>query len=196
MSNSLWPHGLYSPWSSPGQDTGVGSLSLLQGIFTTQGSNPGLLHCRRIPYQLSHQGSPRTLERVAYPFSRGPSWPRNWTRGLLHCRQILYQLSHKGSIGWVRCIKMGISWASPLGTLLSTNQMWPLEEIALKPQRKMEAQIEGATRTIQNIETVLSTPIWCGEPWTNHGRDTLLLLVEVSLHICFFILIDFCVCGK
>ena len=47
VSNSLWPHGLYSPWNSPGQNTGVGSLSLLQGIFPTQGSNLGLLHCRR-----------------------------------------------------------------------------------------------------------------------------------------------------
>ena len=45
---SLWPHGLYSPWNSPGQNTGVGSLSLLQGIFPTQGSNPGLPHCRQI----------------------------------------------------------------------------------------------------------------------------------------------------
>jgi len=44
MSNSLQPHGLYSPWDSPGQNTGVGSFSLLQGIFLTQGSNPGLLH--------------------------------------------------------------------------------------------------------------------------------------------------------
>ena len=43
---------------SPGQDTGVGSLSVLQGIFPTQGPNPGLLHCRRILYQLSHKGSP------------------------------------------------------------------------------------------------------------------------------------------
>ena len=58
MSDSLWTHGLYSPWNSPGQNTGVGSLSFLQGIFPTQGSNPGLLHCRGIPYQLSHQGSP------------------------------------------------------------------------------------------------------------------------------------------
>ena len=48
-----------SPWDSPGQNTGVGSLSLLQEIFTTQGSNPGLLHCRPILYQLSHKGSPR-----------------------------------------------------------------------------------------------------------------------------------------
>ena len=47
----------YSPWSSPGKNTGGGSLSLLQGIFPTQGSNPGLPHCRRILYQLSHKGS-------------------------------------------------------------------------------------------------------------------------------------------
>ena len=46
VSHSLQPHGLYSPWNSPGQKTGVGSLSLLQGIFPTQGLNPGLPHCR------------------------------------------------------------------------------------------------------------------------------------------------------
>ena len=58
VSDSLWPRGLYCPWNSPGQNTGVGSRSLLQGILPTQGSNPGLLHCRRILYPLSHQGSP------------------------------------------------------------------------------------------------------------------------------------------
>ena len=80
MSDSLWPHGLYSPWNSPGQNTGVGSLSLLQGIFPTQGSNPGLPHCGQILYLLSHKGSPRILQWVAYPFSRGSSQPRTWTR--------------------------------------------------------------------------------------------------------------------
>ena len=69
-----------SPLNSPGQNTGVGSCSLLQGIFPTQGLNPGLLHCRRILYCLSHQESPKTLEWVAYPFSRGSFWPRNRTR--------------------------------------------------------------------------------------------------------------------
>ena len=54
LSSSLQPHGLYSPWNSPGQNTEVGSCSLLQGIFPTQGSNPGLLCCRRILYQLSY----------------------------------------------------------------------------------------------------------------------------------------------
>ena len=67
MSNFLRCYELYSPWNSPGQDTGVGSLPLFQGIFPTQGSNPDLPHLRRILYQLSHKESPRTLEWVAYP---------------------------------------------------------------------------------------------------------------------------------
>ena len=89
-----------SPWNSPGQNTGVGSLSLLQGIFPTQGLNPGLSHCRQILYQLRHEGSPRILEWVAYPFSIRSSWPRKTqesNQGLLHCRWILYQLSYQGS---------------------------------------------------------------------------------------------------
>ena len=63
------------------QGTGVGSLSLLQEVIPTQGSNSGLPlpHCRRILYQLSHQGSPRILQWVAYPFSSRSSRPRNGT---------------------------------------------------------------------------------------------------------------------
>ena len=79
MSDSLKPHGLYSSRNSPDQITGVGSLSLLQGIFPTQGLSPGLPHCRWILYQLSQQGSPRILEWVTYPFSSRSSQPRNQT---------------------------------------------------------------------------------------------------------------------
>ena len=90
MSNSLQHHGLYSPWNSPGQDTGMGSLSLLQRIFPIQGSNPGLPYCKQILYQLSHQGSPRIslspLQRIFLT--------QELNRGLLHCRQILDQLSY------------------------------------------------------------------------------------------------------
>ena len=78
MSNFLQPRGLYSPWNSPGQNTGLGSLCLLQELFPTQGSNQGLPHCRQILCQLSHRGSPRILEWVA--FSSGSSRPRNQTR--------------------------------------------------------------------------------------------------------------------
>ena len=58
MVDSLQACGLFSPWNSSGQSTGVGSLSLLQGIFLTQESNWGLLRCRQILYQLSYQKSP------------------------------------------------------------------------------------------------------------------------------------------
>ena len=76
MSTSLWLHGLHSPWNSPGQNTGVGSLSFLQGIFPTLGSNLGFPLCRWIPYQLSHQGSPAGNEASLkiHDRVRGTSW--------------------------------------------------------------------------------------------------------------------------
>ena len=74
------PPGSSAHEDSPGKNTEVGCLALLQGIFPTQGSNPGLPHCRWILYHLSHQGSPRILEWVAYPFSRGSSQPRDRTQ--------------------------------------------------------------------------------------------------------------------
>ena len=64
---------------SPGKTIGVGWHSLHQGIFPTQGLNPSLPYCRHILYHLSHQGSPRILKWVSYPFSRGSSQPRNTT---------------------------------------------------------------------------------------------------------------------
>ena len=73
VSDILQPYELYSPWNSLGQNNRMGSLSILQGIFLTQGLNPSLPHCRWIFYQLSHKGSPRILEYVAYPFSSGSS---------------------------------------------------------------------------------------------------------------------------
>ena len=83
---ALWPHGLYSPWNSPGWNTEVGSLSLLQGIFPTQRLKPALPQCRQILYQVSHKGSARMLEWVAYPFSSRSSQPRNQTRvSCIHC---------------------------------------------------------------------------------------------------------------
>ena len=72
VSDSLQPHGLYSPWNSPGQNIGVGSLSLLQGIFPPQQLNPGLPHCRLILYQLSptgsHKGHPQLRQKLAFVF--------------------------------------------------------------------------------------------------------------------------------
>ena len=69
LFETLW---IYSPWNSPGQNTGVGSHSLLQGIFPNQGSNPGLSYCRQILYQLSHQGSPSSTTCLLV------NWPVGW----------------------------------------------------------------------------------------------------------------------
>ena len=95
VSNSLGPHGLYSPWNSPVPNFGVGSL--LQGICPTQGLNPRLPHCRQILYHLSHKGKPQntgvgSLSLLQHIF---PTQESN--RGLQHCRRILYQLSSPGS---------------------------------------------------------------------------------------------------
>jgi len=79
MSNSLQPYGLYSPRNSPGQNTGVGSLSLLQEIFPTQGSNPGLPHFRQILYQLSQKESPKNTDLGNLSLLYRSSQPRNWT---------------------------------------------------------------------------------------------------------------------
>ena len=76
--SDLQPHEIYSSWNSPGKNTGVGSLSLLQRIFLTQGWNPDLPHCRQILYQMSRKES--LLEWVVYPFSSRYSRPRNETR--------------------------------------------------------------------------------------------------------------------
>ena len=77
MSNSLWLHGLYSPWNSLGQNTGVGSLFFLQGISTTQGLNPGLLHYRQILYQLSHKGSSAKVKVIME--DNGPLIQHDWS---------------------------------------------------------------------------------------------------------------------
>ena len=83
VSKSLRPHGLNSPWNSPGQNMEWVAFPFSRGSSQprdwTQGLNPGLLHCRQIPYQLSHQRSPRILEWVAYFFFGGSSWSNNRT---------------------------------------------------------------------------------------------------------------------
>ena len=74
VSDSLQPHGLYRPWNSPGQNTGVGSLSLLQGIFPTLALNPCLPDCRQIPYQLSRSWALKAMG--VGPGDRGGRAPR------------------------------------------------------------------------------------------------------------------------
>ena len=85
------PWTIYSPWNSPGHNTGVGGRSLLQGIFLTQGSNPGLLHCRWMdPLPSEPPGKPKDTEvdSLSLLLRIFPTQESNW--GILHCRQILY----------------------------------------------------------------------------------------------------------
>ena len=102
------------PWISSGWNTGVGSLSLLQGIFPTQGWNPGLLHCRWILNQLSHKGSPRIFGWVAYPVSSRSSWPRNQTRVSCIAGRVFTNWAIKEaliSIEYALCIKWPKYWS-------------------------------------------------------------------------------------
>ena len=110
-------------------NTEVGTLSLLQGNFPTQESNQGLLHCWRILYQLSHKGSPRILEWVAYPFSSGWIFPtQESNQGLLHCGWILYQLSHKGSpLKYLNKCR----WKYKLGDYVNVKLKVPLKELSV-----------------------------------------------------------------
>ena len=91
VSDSLWPHGLYSLWNFPGQNTWVGSLSLLQGIFPSQGSNPGLPHCRQILY---HWATGEAL--VVIKFIRGSKVRHLNTSSYLICRTLPIPLKTPG----------------------------------------------------------------------------------------------------
>ena len=104
MSDSLQPCGLYSPWNFTGQNIGVGSLSLLQGIFPMHGLNPALLHCRQILYQLSHRGKPKNTGVGSLSLLQWIFLTQEVKQDLLHCKQILYQLSYQGSPKLINCV--------------------------------------------------------------------------------------------
>ena len=83
ISDSLQPCELYSPRNSPGQNTEMGSLSLLQGIFPTQGSNPGLPHCRQIFLPAEPQGKPKNTGVGSLSFLQWIFPTQELNRGLL-----------------------------------------------------------------------------------------------------------------
>ena len=113
MSNSFQPHGLYSSWNSPDQNTGVGSLSLLQGIFPTQGLNLGLPHCRWILYQLSYHSVDKLKKKSLQLYGPPDSWaPKFLIRnmriywGSLVCDELLLSCCFQGP--FVVCFKINL----------------------------------------------------------------------------------------
>ena len=165
--NSLWPHGLYSPWNSSGHNTGVGSVSLLQGIFPTQGSNPGLPHCRRILYQLSHKGSPRILEWVGYPFSSGSSWPRNWTR-------VSYVAGGFFTSWAIRkaqtMIKLNLSQWCKSGSISANHSIW---YIKLTKWRKKFMITNYVKKDFKKLNIHLWQKLFMSEYWRNTPQNVI-----------------------
>ena len=97
MSDSLRPHGLYRSWNSPGQNTEVGSLSLLQGNLPNPGIEPRSPALRADSLPAEPQGKPKNTGVGSLSLLQGIFPPQELNWGLLHCRQILYQLSYQGS---------------------------------------------------------------------------------------------------
>ena len=134
----LWPHGLqptrlFCPWDFPGKDTGVGCHFLLQGIFPTQGSNPGLLHWRQIPYRLSYKIQNKYKKILLYEllynikegrgcqsFSHVQFFVTPWTTRLT-CRQILYRVSHQGNHP-LPLLGTSLNWFYETNFIWSSNQ--------------------------------------------------------------------------
>ena len=114
VSDSLRSHGLYTPWHSPSQNTGVDNLSLLQGLFPTQESNPGLLHYRWIFLPAEPQGKPKNTGVGSLSLLQWILLTQESNHGLLHCRQILYQLSYEWKVPLVSLIFLKKSLLFPI----------------------------------------------------------------------------------
>ena len=130
MSNSLWPHGLSSPWNSPGsglENTGVVSHSLLQGIFQTQGLNPGLPHCRQILYQLSHQWSQKNTGVACHALLQGIFSTQGPNPGLQHSgRSFIDWATRESQRKWksLSCIWLVVTPWTIQSMELSRSEYW------------------------------------------------------------------------
>ena len=113
VSDSLWPRGLYSPWNPAGQNTGVGSLSLRQGIFPTQGLNPGLPHCRQILYQLSHKGTLKRTVKLQDWVAASKLLGLHTHTPCSHC--FYFHSSHN---------RTGFAWRKPFPKQCTSGQCW------------------------------------------------------------------------
>ena len=133
-SNSLRPHGLYRAWNSPGQNTGISSLSLPQGIFPIQGSNPGLPLCRQILYLPEPPGKPKNTGVGSPSLLQGIFPTQGSNRGLMHCRWVLYQLSYQGSPYYIHKFlwKIDLGQGTPWLKEKKNHQTYKISEVFIR----------------------------------------------------------------
>ena len=148
---------------SPGKNTGVGCHFLLQGIFVTQGLNPGLPHCRRILCHLSHQGSPRILEWVAYLFSRGTSQPMDQTGVLCIAGRFFTSWATRETYIYSQSYDFSGSYVQTWG--LDHKERW-----ALKNWCFQTVVLEKTLESPLNSKKIKPVNPKRNQPWTFFGR--------------------------
>ena len=147
VSYSLWLHGLYSPWNSPGQNTGVGSHFILQGILTNPGRDPRSPTLQVDSLPAEPPGKPKntgvdSLSLLQRIFSTQES-----NRGRLHCRWILYQLSYQGSCIAFRKSSVN-TWNAPRLRVNKTLPRWRVARGVAFPSFRIltySTKVSGAT---------------------------------------------------
>ena len=180
VSDSSWPHRLYIPCNSPGQDTGVGSLSFLQGIFPTQESNQGRLHSRRILYQLSYQGVPQDRGKL-YTFcsvlpptencTNNKVYIKVWGRGTPILQHTTLMLEHliKRDLYIMLYIILHLSPKSskvlnvPPSFILTTSShlQWNINTVKLGRKRQYrENEAKSQDESLAEIDLQFNFPYW------------------------------------
>ena len=155
-----------SLWNSSGQNTGVGSLFLLQGVFPIQGLNLGLPHCSQILYQLSHKGNPGILEWVAYPFSSGSSPPRNQTR--VSCIAGRFFTKHYEALLQTKILE-AIKVLHSLCHQIWKTQQWPQD---WKSSLSVQIPKKGNTKECSNYGTIVLI---------SHAYQIMLIILQARL---------------
>ena len=117
--HGLQPTKLLSPWDFPGKDTGMGHHFLLQGIFPTQGSNVGLLHCRQILYQLSYKGSPANRISQSVQLVQSLNCVRLFATPWIAARQASLSITNSQSLLRLMPIKLVSLFFAPRQSLIT-----------------------------------------------------------------------------